>query len=274
MLVPLPIGPDTINALLGLSLGAEGFREWLGSQRVASGEAAGEAASAEEEILSQAGPWVYEKFFKNYTMKQWGRPAAELDAAVARRIPFRDGRDTRYFADKYQGLPKRGYSALFERILDHPRIHLLLNTSWEALRGKVEYGRLYYTGPLDAFFGQRHGALPYRSVRFEYETFFDRDFYQPVGTVNYPNDYDFTRITEYKRLTGQAIGCTTIAREYSRAEGEPFYVVPGREGAEALAAYRREAEVLPNVEFIGRLAEYRYYNMDAVVRRALSLELD
>jgi UDP-galactopyranose mutase len=268
-LVPLPIGADTINELLGLSLSTEEFKEWIKAQIVPIAD----IKSSEDVILSQGGRMIYEKFFKNYTMKQWERSPAELDASVTKRIPFRDNRDARYFSDRYQGLPKRGYTAMFANMLDNPKIHFLLNTRWEDVKDRIEYERLYYTGPLDAFFGKKYGDLPYRSVRFEYETFFDRQFFQSVGTVNYPNDYDFTRITEYKYLTGQSIACTTIAREYSQATGEPFYIVPGNESAEALAAYKREAEKLPNVVFVGRLAEYKYYNMDQIVERALGVKL-
>lgn len=268
-LVPLPIGADTINELLGLSLSVDEFQEWIKGQVIPTGE----IKSSEDVVLSQGGRMIYEKFFKNYTIKQWKRSPAALDPSVTKRIPFRDNRDTRYFSDRYQGLPRHGYTAMFTRILDHPRVHVLLNTRWEEVRDRIEYDRLYYTGAIDDFFGKRHGVLPYRSVRFEYETYFDREFFQPAGTVNYPNDYDFTRISEYKRLTGQSISCTTIAREYPQDGGEPFYIVPGNESAEILARYQEDARRLADVSFIGRLAEYKYYNMDQIVDRALAVKL-
>ncbi len=267
MLVPMPISADTVNALYNLSLSSDEVGAWLASKAIDIPD----PANSEEVVLSKAGRDIYEKFFKNYTLKQWERSAAELDPSVISRIPMRANRDTRYFSDRYQGLPDRGYTAMFERILDHPRIMRLMNADWLAVRASIQWERLFFTGPIDAYFDWAKGRLGYRSVRFEYETYFDREWYQDVGTVNYPNDYDFTRVTEYKRLTGQRLPWTTIAREYSQAEGEPFYVIPDEPNRKMAAAYAELASKERGVSFVGRLAEYRYYNMDAVVARALAV---
>jgi UDP-galactopyranose mutase len=265
MLVPMPISAESVNALYNLSLSAKEVEEWLKAQA----EPIAEPKNSEELVLSKAGRDIYEKFFKNYTYKQWERWPSELDPSVISRIPTRSNRDTRYFADKYQGLPKRGYAHMFRNILDHKNIKVMLNANWQEMRDRLEWDRLYFTGPIDAYYDQRFGKLGYRSVRFEYETFFDREFYQGCGTVNYPNDYDFTRITEYKYLTGQKLPHTTIAREYSQAEGEPFYTIPDAANREAAKKYLELSEKEGKVRFVGRLAEYRYYNMDAVTARAL-----
>jgi UDP-galactopyranose mutase len=263
MMVSLPISVETINSLFHENLSTDEVERWFEAHR----EAIPEIRNSEDVVLSKAGREIYEKLFKTYTFKQWERYPSELDASVIKRIPVRITRDTRYFADRYQGLPKEGYTKLFERMLDHPNIRVLLNTDWFEVKKDLSWDRLYYTGPIDRFFDYRFGKLGYRSVRFEYETYFDRDYYQPVGTVNYPNDYDFTRITEYKYLTGQKLPHTTIAREYSSAEGEPFYIIPDPENQRMAEQYRNTAKAEMNTVFVGRLAEYVYYNMDQIIER-------
>lgn len=270
MKIPMPISAETINQLYNLNLSSDEVEKWLEKQA----EHIDEIKTSEDVVISKAGRDIYEKFFKNYTYKQWDRYPDELDPSVIKRIPFRNNRDTRYFTDKYQGLPKQGYSKMFEKILDHPNIHIMLNTNWLDIKDQIQYDKLYFTGPIDLYYDYKFGALEYRSVRFEYETFFNKEFYQEVGTVNYPNDYDFTRITEYKHLTGQNIPYTTIAKEYSMAHGEPFYIVPDKENQDKAEQYRQYAQKEKNVTFIGRLAEYKYYNMDQIVDRALELPLD
>ncbi|MDK2789030.1 MAG: UDP-galactopyranose mutase [Epulopiscium sp.] len=269
MKIPLPISIETINRLYNLNLNSDEVEAWLESQA----EDIAEIKNAEDFIISEAGRDIYEKFFKNYTFKQWGRYPKELMPDVIKRIPIRKNRDTRYFSDRYQGLPKYGYTEMFKKILDHPNIFIMLNTNWFDIREQVQYEKLYFTGPIDAFYNYRFGQLGYRSVRFEYETYFGKGFYQETGVVNYPNDYDFTRITEYKHLTGQNTPDTTIAKEYSSAEGEPFYIIPDEMNTQNAQRYFDHAAKEKNVFFIGRLAEYKYYNMDQVVEKVLSLEL-
>lgn len=265
-LVPFPINLDTINHLYGLSLSSHQLVEFFERVR----ESVAEIRTAEEAVVSQVGRDLYEKFYRGYTRKQWGMDPSQLDASVVRRIPIRTNRDARYFSDRYQGIPKHGYSRLFHKMTAHPSISVLLNTDYRSIVEEVKFDRLVYTGPIDEFFDYIYGKLPYRSLRFEFETL-PVETFQPVGTVNYPNDYDFTRITEFKHLTGQIHPHTTIVREYPEAEGEPYYPMLTQESQEVYRKYLREAERLKNVWFVGRLANYRYYNMDQVVEAALDL---
>lgn len=265
MLVPMPISSELINTLFGENLTAVQAEEWL----KAHSSEIDPIKNSKDVVLSSAGIDIYEKIFKNYTYKQWGRYPDELSPEVIKRIPVRLSRDTRYFTDKYQGVPKLGYTELFRSILAHENIHILLNANWFDIRSKINYKKLVYTGPVDAYFDYKLGKLEYRSVRFEYETYHDMEFYQPVGTVNYPNDYDYTRISEYKHFTGQKLGLTTIAREYSSSTGEPFYTVPDEKNHALAEKYNAMARAACDTIFIGRLAEYKYYNMDQIVLRAL-----
>lgn len=269
MKIPMPISAETINQLYNLNLSSDQVEKWLQEQA----EKIKEINNSEDVVISKAGREIYEKFFKNYTYKQWECYPNALDASVISRIPIRKNRDTRYFTDKYQGLPKQGYTKMFENILNHSKIHIMLNTNWIDIRDQIEYDKLYFTGPIDLFYNYKFGKLGYRSVRFEYDTYFNKDFYQEVGTINYPNDYDFTRITEYKYLTGQDVPHTTIAKEYSSAEGEPFYIIPNSDNQIMYKQYKSCVERESNVTFIGRLAEYKYYNMDKVIERAFDIDL-
>lgn len=269
MMIPMPITIETINKLYNLNLDSNEIEGWLKKQS----ESVAEIKTSEDVIISKAGRDIYEKFFKNYTFKQWDRYPSQLDSSVTSRIPVRTNRDTRYFTDKYQGLPLEGYTRMFENILDHPNIKVMLNTNWFEVKKELNYDKLYYTGTIDSFYDYKFGKLGYRSVNFEYETFYDRENFQEVGTVNYPNDYDFTRISEYKILTGQKVKHTTIAREYSSADGEPFYIIPDNENKLAYAKYKELADNEKNVSFVGRLAEYKYYNMDQLVERVMSQEI-
>jgi UDP-galactopyranose mutase len=229
--------------------------------------------NSEEVIVSQVGVALYEKFFKNYTRKQWKRDPKDLDPSVCGRIPIRTNRDDRYLSDRFQALPKDGYTPMFERMLAHPKIEVLLDTDYRDVLPRVHYKHMIYTGPVDEFFDCRFGPLPYRSLRFEPETI-AKEFYQPAMQVNYPNDYDFTRIVEIKHATGQKIPVTTIVREYPQDYGpgrEPYYPVPAPDSRALYEKYAALAAQQANVSFVGRLATYRYYNMDQVVAMALAM---
>jgi len=226
--------------------------------------------TSEDVVISKVGRDLYNKFFRGYTRKQWGIDPSELDAQVTARVPIRSNRDNRYFTDNYQAMPKLGYTRMFENLLDHDNIKLMLNTDYREIAGVIPYGKMIYTGPIDEFFDRRFGPLPYRSLDFRHETH-DVEFYQAAPVVNYPNDYLFTRITEFKYLTGQKHPKTSIVYEYPREEGEPYYPVPRQQNAILYRRYQDLAAKLPGVHFVGRLATYRYYNMDQVVAQALTL---
>ncbi len=264
-LVPLPINLDTVNELYGLSL-TQGELEAFFEERA---EPVTEIRTSEDVVVSKIGRELYEKFFRGYTRKQWDLDPSELDATVTARVPVRSNRDDRYFADTYQAMPARGYTRMFERILDHPNIKIMLNASFEEVRELVEYVDLIYTGPVDAFFGYRYGKLPYRSLSFKHETHAAETF-QSAPVVNYPNEHPYTRVTEFKYLTGQRHPMTSVVYEYPQAEGDPYYPVPKPENAALYKKYKALADALPNVHFVGRLATYRYYNMDQVTAQALA----
>jgi UDP-galactopyranose mutase len=264
--VPLPINLDTVNILLNKNFTEEKVKDYFDSVRLKITD----IKNSRDVIVSQVGELFYEKFFKNYTFKQWGVYPEKLSPEVTKRIPVRCNRDNRYFSDKYQGLPVAGYAALFERMLSHKNITIVLNTDYRTLISDVGFNRLVYTGPVDYFFDYKYGRLPYRSIRFEAETL-GRECFQRVAVVNYPNDYNFTRISEYKHMTLQKHPKTTIMREYPSGEGDPYYPVPMEDALRIYDGYKRDAGNLKSVHFVGRLAEYRYYNMDQVVKRALDV---
>jgi UDP-galactopyranose mutase len=265
-LVPIPINLDTVNRLYGMNLTAFELEAFFASVA----EPKERLLTAEDAVVSKVGRDLYRKFFRGYTRKQWGVDPTELDASVTARIPTRTNRDDRYFTDTYQVMPRHGYTRMFERLLAHPNIHVLLNTDYREIVPYIPFREMIYTGPVDAFFEERFGKLPYRSLEFRFETL-DTPSYQSVGTVNYPNDYEFTRITEFKHLTGQRHPQTSVVREYPRAEGDPYYPVPNAENNERYKRYQALAEQTPDVHFAGRLATYKYYNMDQVVAQALAL---
>jgi UDP-galactopyranose mutase len=264
--VPIPINLDTINRLYGMKLTAQELEAFYTSVA----EPMDRIKTAEDAVVSKVGRDLYNKFFRGYTRKQWGLDPSELDAQVTARIPTRTNRDDRYFTDTYQVMPLHGYTRMFERMLDHPNIKVMLNTDYREIRDLIPYREMIYTGPVDAFFDERFGKLPYRSLHFQFETHAVERF-QQVGTINYPNDYGFTRITEFKHLTGQKAPATTIVYEYPQAEGDPYYPVPRPENQALYKRYEALAEQTPDVHFVGRLATYRYYNMDQVVAQALTL---
>jgi len=262
---PLPINRTTINRLYGLDLDEKGVETYLEKVR----QPRDTIRTSEDVVLSSVGPDLCDKFFRGYTRKQWGMDLSDLSAGVAARIPTRTNDDDRYFGDSFQFMPAEGYTAMFERMLAHPNITLQTSTSLDDVRTQVQWGYMVFTGPIDAFFGYRFGKLPYRSLRFEHEHLADQQQVQKVGTVNYPNDYDYTRITEFKHLTGQECKGTSIVREYPQAEGDPYYPVPRPDNEALFKRYRELADKTDGVTFVGRLAEYRYYNMDQVVGAAL-----
>jgi len=225
--------------------------------------------------IAALADYVYEHVFVHYTMKQWGQTPEEIDPATTARVPVFLSRDDRYFQDTYQGMPAEGYTKMFERMLDHPNIEVRLNTDARPLLAEFK-GQVIYTGQADELFDFKYGPLPYRTLDFRFETL-PQDFFQARGTVNYTVDEDFTRITEFKHLTGQGLpGVTTIVREYSRAytgaPGElPYYAIINPANNELYARYKAEADKRPNLHLLGRLAEYKYYNMDAIAARALAL---
>jgi UDP-galactopyranose mutase len=265
-LVPIPINLKTVNQLYGLNLTAfelEKFFESLAEPRQ-------QIKTSEDVVVSKIGRELYEKFFRGYTRKQWDLDPSELDASVTARVPTRTNYDDRYFTDTYQAMPLHGYTHMFENMLDHPNITIMLQADFQSIKKFVPYGKLIYTGPIDEYFNFRYGPLPYRSLHFQFETL-DGPMFQPTGTVNYPNEHAYTRITEFKYLTGQRHKKTTVVYEFPRSEGNPYYPIPRAENAELYKKYQALAESTPDVAFVGRLATYKYYNMDQVVAQALTL---
>jgi UDP-galactopyranose mutase len=218
------------------------------------------------------GRRLYEMFFKNYTRKQWRRDPRDLDPSVCGRIPVRTNRDDRYCEERFQALPRDGYSAMFRRILQHRKIEVRLGVDFRVAREQIRYRHLIYTGPIDEYFGHAEGVLPWRSLRFEMETL-PVEFAQPAMQVNYPNDYDYTRVVEIKHATGQKLPVTTLVREFPddfRLGAEPYYPIPAPDARALYAKYAQRAALERGVTFVGRLATYRYYNMDQVVAAALA----
>ncbi len=264
-LLPIPINLDTVNGLYGLSLREEDMEAFLEGVR----EPRSPVLTSEDLVVNAIGRDLFEKFFENYTRKHWGLEPSQLSAGVAARVPVRKNRDDRYWTDEFQGVPSNGYTKMFEEMLDHPNISVELGVDFLEVRDRVRATHVVYTGPIDAFFGYRFGRLPYRSLRFEHIHLPDSPRYQPVATVNFPNEHDYIRVTEFKHLTGQEHPGTSIVREYPRSDGDPYYPVPRPENKLLYRRYRSLAAREKNVTFVGRLAQYRYYNMDQVVGAAL-----
>lgn len=264
--LPMPINIDTVNGFFGLSLQTgEEMEAFLATRRVDIEK----IRSAEDLVLSTVGPELYAAFFRDYTTKQWGMAPSRLPRSVTARVPTRASHDDRYFTDTFQMMPDRGYTAMFEAILDHPLIEVRLGVDFADLRDSGIFRRMVYTGPIDEFFAWRLGRLPYRSLRFEHRTL-DQEWLQPVGVVNYPGTEPYTRVTEYKHLTGQTHAATSVTWEYPSAEGDPFYPIPEAQNQELYRQYRALADTLPDVWFVGRLGTYQYMNMDQVVAQALT----
>lgn len=265
-LVPIPINRTTVNELYGLSLRTDAQMERFLAERA---EPVDVLRTSEDVVVSRVGRDLYQKFFQGYTRKQWGLDPSALDKSVTARVPTRTNTDDRYFGDKYQCMPKEGYSRMFERMLSHPNISVMLQADYRAVADIIPHRRLIYTGPVDEFFNFRFGRLPYRSLRFRHVSL-DKPWHQAVGVVNYPGDEEYTRVTEYKHLTGQSHPCTSLTYEYPAADGDPYYPVPRPENDALYARYRALADATKDTWFVGRLATYRYYNMDQVVGQALA----
>ena len=264
-LLPVPINLDTVNRLYGLNLTSfevEKFFESVAEKKEA-------IKTSEDVVVAKVGRDLYNKFFRGYTRKQWGLDPSELDASVTARVPTRTNRDDRYFTDTLQAMPLHGYTRMFERMLAHPNISVMLNTDYRDVVDVLPWKHMVYSGPVDEYFDCRHGKLPYRSLEFKHVNLPQEQF-QAVGTVNFPNDFGYTRVSEFKHLTGQKHPTTSVVYEYPRAEGDPYYPVPRPENAELYRKYEADAEATPNVTFVGRLATYKYYNMDQVVGQALA----
>jgi UDP-galactopyranose mutase len=266
-LVPIPINRTTLNALYGLDLQTdEQARAFL----VSRAEPVANIETSEDVVVSSVGRELYETFFRGYTRKQWGLDPSQLDKSVTARVPTRETIDDRYFADSFQAMPDAGYTRMFERMLDHPNIDCLLGADYREVRDAYSHDHLVFSGPIDEYFDYRFGALPYRSLRFEHETL-DREWLQPVAVVNYPDEaVPYTRITEYKHLTGQQAPRTSVTREYPCAVGDPYYPIPRPENQALFKRYEALARAERGVTFVGRLATYRYYNMDQIVGQALA----
>jgi UDP-galactopyranose mutase len=266
--VPIPINRDTLNALYGLNLGSD---EEAAAYLASRAEPVAQIHTSEDVVVNQIGRELYEKFFRGYTRKQWGLDPSQLDRSVTARVPTRTNTDDRYFTDEFQQMPLHGYTRMFEKMLAHPNIKVMLNTDYREIREEVQHDHLIYCGPIDEYFDYRFGKLPYRSLRFEHKSLAQERF-QPVGTVNYPaEEVPYTRISEYKHLTGQQHPHTSITYEYPSAEGDPYYPIPRPENAELYKRYQQLADETPGVTFLGRLGTYKYYNMDQVVGQALAL---
>jgi UDP-galactopyranose mutase len=267
MRVPMPINRTTLNLLYGLDLQTEDDAAAFLASRA---EPVDVIKTSADVVISVVGRDLYQKFFQGYTRKQWGMDPSELDKSVTSRVPTRTNTDDRYFTDSFQAMPLEGFTKMFERMLDHPNIDVLLGVEFEEARAAYSYDHLVFTGPIDEYFGFCHGKLPYRSLRFQHETI-DCEQFQDVAVVNYPDEaVPYTRVTEYKHLTGQTNPRTSITYEYPSAEGDPYYPIPRPENQALFKRYEALALAQTDVTFVGRLATYRYYNMDQVVGQALA----
>lgn len=267
-LFPFPINLDTLSQFYKRDLNAEDARALLDAVRVHMDS----PSNSEEFVLSRVGKDIYEAFYLGYTLKQWGRHPRDLDASVCGRIPIRFNRDSRYVDHEYQLSPADGFTALFAKMIDHPGIHVLLNTDFKEIAKAITPSRAtVYTGPVDHYFDYRFGALPWRSLVFDWKTY-DQEYVQPCVQINYPNDGTYTRSVEIKHVTRQVHPKTVVSYEYSRSEGDPYYPVPARENKALYAQYKElaDAERRNNrVYFSGRLAKYLYLNTDEAIEGAL-----
>ena len=267
--VPIPINRTTLNMLFGLDLKTD---EEAAAYLASRAEPVEEIRTSEDVVINAVGRELYELFFRGYTRKQWGLDPSELDKQVTSRIPTRTNTDDRYFSDTFQAMPLNGYTAMFERMLDHPLIDKAVGTDFRDLRDEAYEiaDHIIYTGPVDEYFDYRFGKLPYRSLRFDHQTL-EQEWFQPVAVVNYPDEQvPYTRISEYKHLTGHEHPRTSITYEYPSAEGDPYYPIPRPENQALYKQYEALADATDGVTFVGRLATYRYYNMDQIVGQALA----
>jgi UDP-galactopyranose mutase len=265
-LLPIPINRTTLNLLYGAQLSNDEEAEAFYQSRR---EQVDVIRTSEDVVVDRVGRELYQLFFRGYTRKQWGRDPSGLDKSVTARVPTRVNTDDRYFGDKFQFMPKQGYTRMFEQMLNNPRISIMLQTDFSKIKQIVPFRNLIFTGAIDEYFDRCFGGLPYRSLRFEHVTL-SQERHQDVAVVNYPGDEPFTRISEYKHLTGQVHPCTTVTYEYPTDVGDPYYPVPCEENRLLYRKYQALASTQPRVHFVGRLATYQYYNMDQVVGQALS----
>jgi UDP-galactopyranose mutase len=265
-LLPIPINITTVNELYGLSLDESTIDAWYAGRA----EPVERCATSEDVVVSKVGRDLYEKFFRNYTRKQWGLDPSQLDASVTARVPTRNNRDDRYFTDAFQFMPLHGYTRMFEKMLSHPNIKVMLNTDYREIRHLVPHREVIYTGPVDEYFDFCFGKLPYRSLEFRFETV-EGALVQPAAVINHPNEHAYTRVTEFKWLTGQEHSKSGLVYEYPRSQGDPYYPVPRPENGELYKRYKALADRTAGVHFVGRLATYKYYNMDQVVAQSLAL---
>lgn len=264
---PMPINLDTVNKFTGEAFTSNTVLNYFEQIKTTPKT----LDNVKDIVESQVGPLFYDAFFKEYTTKQWGIKPEKLPPSIIARIPIRTNRDDRYFTVRYQGIPANGYSAMMRNIADHPNIKILLNTNYREIKDDITCEKVFYSGSIDEYFNYCFGKLPYRCVTFRLEEY-DIDYYQPVAVVNYPNDYDYTRITEFKYFTNTQSTKTVIAKEYSSCEGEPSYPIPLEEN---LVLYQKYVEFAQktNVSFIGRLGQYRYFSMDQIVQDTLQMLL-
>jgi UDP-galactopyranose mutase len=271
MKVPIPVNIKTVNLIFGTKITTEQqMRDWLNIET----EKISNPANSEESALKRVGKRLYEKMFKSYTIKQWDKHPKDLDPSVMDRIPIRTNFDDRYFTETYQLYPTEGYTKVFENMLSSTNIQVMLNTDWNTIKEKfINVEKIFFTGKIDSYFDERLGKLEYRSLRFEEETL-DLEFFQDEVQENYPSlAVDFTRIVEYKHQSGQINSKTTIVKEYPTWTGEPYYPVPTKRNAEIYSFYQKKAELLQkhNIYFVGRLANYKYFNMDQAFLNSLDL---
>jgi UDP-galactopyranose mutase len=265
-LLPIPINLTTLNKLYGLNMDSAQAEKFLAERA----EPVADIKTSEDVVINQIGKELYEKFFRGYTKKQWGLDPSALDKSVTARVPTRTNDDDRYFQDEFQQMPLHGYTEMFKKMVEHSNINVLLNVDYREVKNKVSYKHLIFTGPIDEYFDYRYGKLPYRSLEFRHVTV-DTPQFQPVAVVNYPDEkIEHTRITEYKYLTGQEHAKTALTYEIPQTEGDPYYPIPRPQNAELYKKYQALADETPNVTFVGRLATYKYYNMDQVVGQALA----
>lgn len=263
----LPLNLATINKFFGLSLRSDELPGFLESIR----EKITQPSNAEEAVVSKVGWQLYNAFYKQYTIKQWGIDPRALDVSVTERLPIRMNADTRYFSDRWQGMPIGGYTRMFERMLASKNISLLLGTDYRSVLGLVKFKKLIFTGPIDQFFDYQYGRLPYRSIEFRFQTF-NTEYYQHVAVVNYPNEHEYTRCVEYKHFYNQHSPATTVSWDFPCwNDDEPYYPVPAQRNRQLYLRYKTEAAKLKSVFFCGRLGTYQYYNMDQCIGQALHL---
>jgi UDP-galactopyranose mutase len=265
-LVPLPINLTTINTLYGLQLSSSQLEEFYDARA----EKLEKIRTSEDVVISKVGRELYEKFFKGYTHKQWNLDPRQLDASVIARVPIRTNKDDRYFTDTFQAMPLHGYTEMFSKMLNHPNIKVMLNTDYKEIMNVIPCHRVIYTGPIDYFFDYCYGKLPYRSIDFKFESV-DKEVHQQTGTINFPNEHPYTRVTEFKYLTGQVHPKTSLVYEYPTDEGDPYYPIPRPENKDLYEKYQSLTEGMTNTFFTGRLATYKYYNMDQVIAQSLTL---